>query len=46
MTLLKSSGDSWRIEGDGKERAKLAFAVLDNDTLTYELDPSPVSTPQ
>ncbi len=34
---LVREGESWRIEGKGSERAKLAYAVLDHDRLTYEL---------
>ncbi len=30
-------GGSWRIEGQGRERARLAYAVMVNDSLTYEL---------
>jgi hypothetical protein len=37
LNLVKV-GNSWRIEGKGSERARLAYAVLANDTLTYELD--------
>jgi len=29
-------GNSWRIEGNGSERATVAYAVLENDKLTYE----------
>lgn len=32
--------DSWRIEGEGSERARLAYAVLSNDGLTFEVDTS------
>ena len=32
--------DSWRIEGEGSERARLAYAVLNNDDLTFEVDNS------
>jgi len=28
----------WRIEGEGKERARLAFAVLAGDTLEFSLE--------
>lgn len=35
LTLIKE-GLTWRIEGHGSERARVAYAVLDNDTLTYE----------
>lgn len=34
---LVEAGNTWRIEGKGSERARLAFAVLENDTLTYEI---------
>jgi hypothetical protein len=30
-------GDSWRIEGEGVERASLAYATLKDDRVTYEL---------
>lgn len=36
MTLVKH-GDSWRIDGKGSERAKVAYATLDDDVLTYEV---------
>ena len=35
---LVPSGDGWRIEGPGSERAQVAFATLENDRLTYRLD--------
>lgn len=31
-------GDSWRIEGQGSERAVLAYAVLDNNKLSYAIE--------
>jgi hypothetical protein len=31
------NGNDWRIEGAGKERARLAYAVLDGNRLTYEV---------
>jgi len=34
---LVQAGDSWRIEGEGSERATLAYAVLRDDRLTYEI---------
>lgn len=34
---LTSRGTDWEIEGPEKERASLAFAVLDGDQLIYEL---------
>ena len=32
------SGDGWRIEGAGQERARLAFAVADGDTLAFTIE--------
>lgn len=37
MNLVKIGG-SWRIEGDEKEQARLAYAVIVNDTLSYEIE--------
>ena len=39
-----SDGDRWRIEGPGKERARLAYAVVDGEGLTYSIDAAPVSS--
>ena len=39
MNLVKAGG-SWRIEGQGSERATLAYAVIDHDKLVYEIDHS------
>ena len=36
MKLVQKGGD-WEIEGHGKERARIAYAVLDGDRLVYEL---------
>jgi hypothetical protein len=36
MKILRR-GSGWEIEGPQKERARLAYAVLDNNTLTYEV---------
>jgi hypothetical protein len=36
MKLLRK-GIDWKIEGPQKERARLAYAVLDGDRLTYEI---------
>jgi hypothetical protein len=36
---LVPSGNSWRIEGEGSEQATLAYAVLDGDSVRYELAP-------
>jgi hypothetical protein len=35
---LVNAGGKWKIEGEGSERATLAFAVLENDRISYELD--------
>jgi hypothetical protein len=35
---LVNVGGSWRIDGNGSERAKIAYAVLRGDKLTYEID--------
>src|SRR5438552_5286201 len=37
MTLVRD-GDQWRIEGPGKERARIAYAVLDGERLTYSVE--------
>lgn len=34
---LVNVGGTWRIEGEGRERARLAYAILQGDVLTYEL---------
>ena len=39
---LVNLGGSWRIQGKGSERAKLAYAVVDDDRIAYELAPSVV----
>jgi hypothetical protein len=39
LNLVEANG-SWRIEGKGNERARVAYAVLDNDKITYEFDPA------
>jgi hypothetical protein len=36
LTLVKD-GASWRIEGEGCERARVAYAVLRGDKLTYDV---------
>lgn len=35
---VERHGDGWRIEGPGKERARLAYAVLDGDGLAYRIE--------
>ena len=37
MNLI-SDGGSWRIEGKGSERARVAYAVLVDDKVVYEID--------
>jgi hypothetical protein len=39
---IVNDGDSWRIEGDGAERAKLAFARLLDGKLIYEVANKPL----
>ncbi len=36
MTLVPT-GDGWTIEGAGSERARLAYACLDGNELTYKI---------
>jgi hypothetical protein len=36
MRIINAEGE-WRIEGDGSERATIAFAVLKDDSITYEI---------
>jgi hypothetical protein len=38
---LVQDGDSWRVEGPGSERAKVAFARLEGDRVVYETSPEP-----
>jgi hypothetical protein len=35
LTLVKS-GDSWNIEGKGSEKARIAYAILEGNSLTFE----------
>ena len=37
LTLVKR-GQGWRIEGQGSDRARVAYAVLDGDRITYHLE--------
>lgn len=39
MNLVNVAG-SWRIEGKGSERARLAYAEMVNDTLSYRIEPA------
>jgi len=38
---LVDAGGSWRIQGKGCERARLAYACRVNGKLTYQIDPAP-----
>ena len=35
---LVQTGDAWRIEGEGSDRARIAFAMLDGDRVVYTWD--------
>jgi hypothetical protein len=39
MTLVRR-GASWRVEGAGSERARVAYAELDGDRVVYSVDPA------
>jgi hypothetical protein len=39
MRLVKQE-NGWRIEGNGKERARIAYATLCDDRLTYSVERS------
>jgi len=39
MTVVRD-GEGWRIEGAGRERARLAYAVLEGDGLTFAVEPT------
>jgi hypothetical protein len=43
MSLVRR-GDTWEIVGAESEKARLAFAVLDGDSIVYELAEIPAST--
>jgi hypothetical protein len=46
MSLVEHNG-SWRIEGPSNERARVAYAVLNRDSVRYHVDgPSPGTHPQ
>ena len=45
LTLVRD-GDGWRIEGDGKERARLAFATVTDGKLAFTIDGAPVDGPR
>jgi hypothetical protein len=38
---LIPDGDTWRIEGPDKARARIAYASLEGDRLVYTLDGAP-----
>jgi len=38
MTLVRD-GDGWRVEGEGKDRARIAYAELDGDEIVHRLEP-------
>jgi hypothetical protein len=38
---LVGHGDSWRIEGPGAERARVAYAEMDGERLAYNIEPRP-----
>jgi hypothetical protein len=40
LTLVQK-GSGWEIEGSGKERARIAYAVREGDRLAYEVAPAP-----
>ena len=45
--LVKQEGDTWRVVGEGSERAVLAFAHVEGGRLVYKLQrPAQVSRPQ
>jgi hypothetical protein len=37
MNLVRG-GNAWRIEGPGKERARIAYAIREGDTVVYKVD--------
>ena len=39
LTLVNEGG-SWRIEGDGHQRARIAYATIVKEKITYEYDPA------
>lgn len=39
MTLVQH-GESWQVEGPGSERARIAYARLDGETVVYDFAPS------
>jgi hypothetical protein len=45
LSIVGQEG-SWHIEGSGSDRARLAYAVLDDDAITYELSCTPSQSAQ
>ena len=43
MTLVRN-GATWGVQGPGSDRARVAFACLDGQLLSYELDPHEAAT--
>jgi hypothetical protein len=39
LRLVRDRG-GWRVEGDGKERARIAYASLEGERIVYSLEPS------
>jgi hypothetical protein len=39
--MLRRKGQEWLIEGEGSERASVAYAIVENDRLVYSLTPRP-----
>jgi hypothetical protein len=37
MTLVRD-GDQWRIEGQGRDRARIAWAELEEDRVVYRVE--------
>jgi hypothetical protein len=42
---LKRKGSGWSIEGEGSERALIAYAYLQDGKLAYRIDPPPAALP-
>jgi len=39
MKLVRDNG-AWRIDGPGKERARIAYAAVDGGEISYEVESS------
>ena len=44
MKLVRR-GNGWEIEGAGKDRARIAYASLEGNTVTYQLEPACLASP-